>query len=173
MDVKILRLGHRYGRDKRLTTHVCLTGRALGTSKVFYSGDEDSKLEKNIRETSERWGGNFKIKYVKNWKKFVKNFDGIKVHLTMYGEPVQDRIEELSNKYSNVLIIVGSQKVPGEIYDLADYNIAVTNQPHSEVSALSIFIHELFRGQELDNEFENPELKIVPQKSGKEVIKND
>ncbi|MFB6088625.1 MAG: tRNA (cytidine(56)-2'-O)-methyltransferase [Candidatus Aenigmatarchaeota archaeon] len=173
MDVKILRLGHRHGRDKRLTTHVCLTSRALGASNVLYSGDEDSKLEENIEETSGRWGGNFNIQYIDSWKKILENFDGVNVHLTMYGESVQDKIKEIRETEKDILVIVGSQKVPGEIYDLVDYNVAVTNQPHSEVAALSIFLHELFQGDELDNEFKNPELKIVPRENGKEVIKND
>jgi len=34
MTLEVLRLGHRPARDKRITTHVCLTARALGATRV-------------------------------------------------------------------------------------------------------------------------------------------
>ena len=34
MNINVLRLDHRIGRDTRITTHVCLTARAFGASKV-------------------------------------------------------------------------------------------------------------------------------------------
>jgi len=34
---------------------------------------------------------------------------------------------------------VRAEKVPAEMYDLADWNVAVDNQPHSEVAALASF----------------------------------
>ncbi|MCK4952399.1 tRNA (cytidine(56)-2'-O)-methyltransferase, partial [Candidatus Bathyarchaeota archaeon] len=73
-------------------------------------------------------------------------------------------------KNKDVLIIIGSQKVPREIYQLVDYNIAIGNQPHSEVTALAIFLDRLFKGKELKKKFENAKLKIIPQKRGKKVI---
>ena len=41
MNVNVLRLDHRIGRDTRITTHVCLTSRAFGASKIYLSGEED------------------------------------------------------------------------------------------------------------------------------------
>ena len=35
MNINVLRLDHRIGRDTRITTHVCLTARAFGASKVW------------------------------------------------------------------------------------------------------------------------------------------
>ena len=64
--------------------------------------------------------------------------------------------------------MIGGEKVPGEVYGLADYNIAVTNQPHSEVAALAVFLHEYFSGKELDKKFRG-RLKIVPQAAGKKI----
>ena len=170
MKVKVLRLGHRAKRDIRLTTHVCLTARALGANEVIISGEKDKSVIDSVKDVSKRWGGNFKISYEKNWKKTLKNYEVI--HLTMYGEPIQNKIKEIRKSKKNKLIVVGSEKVPKEIYNLTDYNIAVTNQPHSEVAALSIFLHELFQGKELKNEFKNAEIKIKPKKHGKKVIRN-
>ena len=70
---------------------------------------------------------------------------------------------------SDKLIVVGGAKVPGEIYEMADWNVAVTSQPHSEVSALAVFLHELYMGEELGLEFQGARLRIVPQSHGKLV----
>jgi tRNA (cytidine56-2'-O)-methyltransferase len=89
----------------------------------------------------------------------------------MYGLPVQDVIKQIKASQRNKLIIVGGAKVPGVTYELADWNISVTSQPHSEVSALGIFLHELFEGHELPKNYGNAEKKIVPQAKGKKVVK--
>ena len=44
IDIEVLRLGHRRGRDPRITTHLALVSRAMGVSKFLLSGDEDEKL---------------------------------------------------------------------------------------------------------------------------------
>jgi tRNA (cytidine56-2'-O)-methyltransferase len=64
---------------------------------------------------------------------------------------------------------VGAEKVPVEMYDLADWNVAVGGQPHSEVAALAVFLDRLFQGEELELEFDGG-LKIVPSSRGKQVI---
>ena len=65
--------------------------------------------------------------------------------------------------------------MPGEVYKLADYNIAVTSQPHSEVAALAITIHDLQKGEELKKVFGDYKLRIVPsanRKAGRtEIVK--
>jgi len=68
MEVKVLRLDHRRIRDARITTHVCLTARALGASGVFLSGDHDKKLMENVRDVVKRWGGDFQVEYRKGWE---------------------------------------------------------------------------------------------------------
>jgi len=35
-----------------------------------------------------------------------------------------------------LVIIVGAEKVPREIFEFADYNVGIGCQPHSEISAL-------------------------------------
>ena len=172
MNVNVLRLDHRRVRDARITTHVCLTARAFGASKVILSGDEDKKIMENIRDVVKRWGGDFEIEYIKNWDKFIeewKQSGGEVVHLTMYGEAVQDITGKIRESSKDKLVIVGGSRVPSKVYQDADWNVSVTNQPHSEVSALSIFLHTLFEGKEYEIDFNNSELKVIPTAHGKQV----
>ena len=129
--INILRIGHRIYRDKRITTHVALVARAFGADKIFID-TKDKKIEDTIRSTCRRFGGNFKIKTGIDTKNFIKNWHGIKVHLTMYGEELEKTIKKI-DKNKDLLIIVGSEKVPSHIYEMADFNISIGNQPHSEV----------------------------------------
>lgn len=170
MKLTVLRLGHRHFRDQRLTTHIFLTARALGANEVIYSGLKDKKLEESINDIVERWGGPFLVSYEKNFRKIIKNFKGVKVHLTVYGLPIMKNIGKIRKTKKNLLIIVGGEKVPGKVYSLVDYNIAVGNQPHSEVAALSVFLHEFFQRKELDKKFKKAKIKVIPQKRGKLTI---
>jgi len=167
--ITVLRLGHRHYRDQRLTTHVALTARALGAEKVILSGEKDDKILESVSDIASRWGGKFEIDYEKNYKKVIENFRGKKVHLTMYGMPVQDKIDEIRNE-KDLLVIVGSEKVPGEIYHAVDYNISVGSQPHSEVAALAIFLHEYFKGLELEKEFPGAKIALKPSERGKDFV---
>jgi tRNA (cytidine56-2'-O)-methyltransferase len=87
----------------------------------------------------------------------------------MYGIPIQEIIHEIREDPNPKLIIVGGSKVPAEIYNQAEWNMAISNQPHSEVSALAVFLHELFQGTELNQKFHNGELEIEPQVHGKKM----
>jgi len=172
----VLRLGHRIIRDKRVTTHVALTARAYGADGIIISGDRDEKLIEGVRRVVENWGGEFSLSYEKNWKKVIldwKKSDGLVVHLTVYGVNLPDIIDEIKREWAekNLLIIVGSEKVPREVYGLADYNVAVSNQPHSEVAALATFLDWLQEGRELNKDFPGARFKITPQRRGKKVIK--
>ncbi|MCK7488956.1 MAG: hypothetical protein MZU79_00960 [Anaerotruncus sp.] len=51
------------------------------------------------------------------------------------------------------MIVVGAEKVPPEIYQLADWNVAVGNQPHSEVAALAITLDRIADCEPLDRSF--------------------
>ncbi|OYT60794.1 tRNA (cytidine(56)-2'-O)-methyltransferase [Euryarchaeota archaeon ex4484_178] len=168
--ITVLRLGHRPQRDKRITTHVALVARAFGADEIIIT-TRDEKIEKTVNDITERFGGDFRIKSGIPWKKAIRDFDGLKVHLTMYGLPVDDVISKIRSE-KNIMIILGAEKVPREIYELADFNIAVGNQPHSEVAALAIFLDRFFGGKELKRDFKNAKMKIIPQERGKKVIKN-
>jgi tRNA (cytidine56-2'-O)-methyltransferase len=164
--IAVLRWGHRAVRDERITTHVCLVARAFGADKVIVGGENASEALESVTKISSNWGGKFEIEYMKNWRKVIDEWEGKVVHLTMYGEQLQDKISEIRQR-KDLLIVVGSQKVPGELYQRAAFNISVTTQPHSEVAALAIFLHEYFEGKELKLEFPNAKVKIKPNPRGK------
>lgn len=174
MEVIVLRLGHRHVRDDRATTHLFLTARAFGASKIIYSGKRNKKLEDRINEITKRWGGPFKVIYEKNWKKTImdwKERDGEIIHLSIYGLPIREVIQEIKNSKKNKIIVVGGVKVPRIIFKLSDWNVSITSEPHSEISALSVFLHDLFEGKELSKVFKNAQIKVIPQPKGKKVLK--
>jgi tRNA (cytidine56-2'-O)-methyltransferase len=165
----VLRLSHRPSRDKRVSTHLILAARAFGASKAFYTGEQDESLEESIRKVVADWGGEFTLEHATGWKKVFDEWEGKIVHLTMYGIPFQDAINEIRADPSPKLIVVGGAKVPGEVYGAVHWNVAVTGQPHSEVSALALFLHELYAGKELNLDFPGARLKVVPQAKGKKI----
>ena len=171
MGIWVLRLGHRRVRDQRISSHCALVARAFGAQGITYSGDRDENLEKSIKKVVENWGGSFEINYEKNWKKFIENWKGKIVHLSMYGLPIQNVINEIKGCKKDLLIIIGSQHVPGEVYHLSDWNVAVINQPHSEVASLCYFLDYYFERKELNKTFKKAKLKIVPQERGQKVLK--
>jgi len=174
MRIVILRLGHRIQRDQRITTHVALTARALGAEGMLLQS-EDSGIEKGLNEVAKRWGGSFYVKRIAGWKSEIRKWKeagGRVLHLTMYGTNLPDAIPEIVAATENIMIVVGAEKVPPEIYGLSDWNVAVGNQPHSEVAALAIALDRLMAAQGKDalrTQFMGGELEIVPQKAGKEV----
>ena len=75
----------------------------------------------------------------------------------MYGEPWRDCIPKVPRE-KEVIVVVGGTKVPAETFEIADFNVSVGNQPHSEVAALAVFLDEWvgpldetsrFRGSEI------------------------
>lgn len=170
--IVVLRLGHRLGRDDRISTHCGLVARALGASAIIYSGDHDDKMVAGINGVAGRFGGRFEVGYNPGWRHVIADFKKRRfsvVHLTAYGMPLQKKISKIKKK-KNILVIVGSEKVPGEVYQLADFNIAVTNQPHSEVAALAVFLYEYLGKKALNQKFKKAKITIVPQERGKKVV---
>ncbi len=164
--IVVLRLGHRPERDQRVTTHVALTARALGADEIWVS-TEDHDLEKSVRGVVSRFGGNFSIKTGVEWRKAIRSWKGTVVHLTMYGERLSDALPTLRDQ--DLLIVVGAEKVPRAVYDLAHRNISVGSQPHSEIAALAILLDRHSSGKALNEDFGGP-MKIVPNPRGKTVI---
>ena len=64
-------------------------------------------------------------------------------------------------KEKNLLIVVGGAKVEPVFYELADFNISVTNQPHSEVASLAIILDKYFNEKEFSLDFKNAKRKII------------
>ncbi len=166
MEVYVLRLGHRE-RDKRVSTHVALTARAFGAKGIYFSVYDKNVFE-SVKDVVRRWGGDFFIEEIKNWRKFLKDFDGTKVHLTMYGLPLTQRIDDIK-KANKILVIVGAEKVPAELYELSDYNISIGNQPHSEIAALAVFLDRVLEGRVFEIKFKDAEIEVIPSERGKIV----
>jgi len=177
--IVVLRWGHRVQRDARLTTHVALTARALCASGFLLADTRDEAIRATIEKVTKSWGGDFFFEMGTPWKSAVKDWKakgGIVVHLTAYGENVQtsDVLDRIRNSGKDVLLMVGSQKVPKEFFtsEISDFNVSIGNQPHSECAALAVFLDRFFEGKELAKEFENAKTKIIPQERGKKTIVN-
>jgi tRNA (cytidine56-2'-O)-methyltransferase len=176
MEVAVLRIGHRVVRDDRVTTHAVLVSRAFGSNKIYMT-EVDNSIKETLAKLVRRWGGesDFEIEIVQDWKKVIDNWkrnSGKVAHLTMYGIHIDDAINNI-RKENKVLVVIGARKVPREIYYLADYNIAIGNQPHSEIAALSIFLDRIFKGTQLKKNFRGAKLKIIPKRKGKQVNEID
>lgn len=168
--VIVLRIGHRFFRDSRVTTHVCLTARALGADGVIIADREDKTVEATIREVTGRFGGDFTIETGKPWRQTIRNWkekSGRIIHLTAYGLRLPDIINEIRQTERDLLVVVGSEKMPGEVFKLADWNVSVTNQPMSEVAALAVFLDWHSQHREFDKDFANAMVKIKPSRNQK------
>jgi tRNA (cytidine56-2'-O)-methyltransferase len=207
-EVVVLRYGHRPGRDDRMTTHVGLTARALGADRVVFPDNAGQSAE-TVRDITDRFGGPFAVELREDQKAIVREFEGVVVHLTMYGERVQDvegdvreavGLSDLNGDEDaevdsdaeidsdteaapsggddpapprDLLVVVGGEKVPWALYERADFNVGVTNQPHSEVAGLAVFLDRLFEGAELEREWEDADREVVPEQTGKTVVDVD
>jgi tRNA (cytidine56-2'-O)-methyltransferase len=172
----ILRWGHRPQRDVRLTTHVALTARALCAAGFILADTTDPHIAETVTKITRTWGGDFHFEMGTPWKRAVREWkqnDGIVVHLTAYGENLHSSnvMQKIKATSKDIMLVVGSQKVPGEFYseEISDFNVAVGNQPHSECSALAIFLDQYFEGKELAQSFDNAKITIIPKDRGKEV----
>jgi tRNA (cytidine56-2'-O)-methyltransferase len=174
MEIEVLRIGQRLVRDDRVTTHVALVSRAFGASKI-YMNEVNPEIKDTLDKINNTWGGDFDIEFIENWKNVIKKCKSESakiVHLTMYGENINDIDSSIQNE-NNILIVVGAEKVPREVYELADYNVAVGNQPHSEISALAVLLDRIQKGNQFRATYQNAHRKIIPTKQGKNVIVNE
>lgn len=169
-EVVVLRYGHRKKRDERVTTHCCLVARSFGAKEIIITGEKDLMLLETIKAITKTWGGKFKAKYAEDWLKETKKYkkDFKVVHLTMYGENINKAIKKI--KTNKIFVIIGSKKVERKVYEIADYNIAIGNQPHSEVAALAVFLDRLFKGKELEKNFSKARLRIKGSLAGKKIV---
>ena len=170
MIIEVVRIGQRVVRDDRVTTHVALVSRSFGAEKIYMT-EVNPEIKDTLDKINKTWGGNFEIEFIEKWKAIVKKKkeENYKiVHLTMYGEKINDAQKELQNE-EKLLIVVGAEKVPREIYELADYNVGVGSQPHSEISALAVLLDRIQSGKQFEKAFPNAKRKIVPTKNGKNV----
>ena len=172
--VYVLRLGHRPERDKRITTHVALVARAFGANGFILADVCDETVENSLLGVLKRWGGSMHYEcgvhgkeYVRRWKRM----GGEVIHLTMYGVNVDDVVYRIASRPTPKLVVVGAEKVERFYYEESNYNVAIGNQPHSEVAALAVFLDRLFRGRQLYQHFEGAQLRIIPSPRGKRVVR--
>src|SRR5579875_813659 len=171
MKIEVLRIGQRLVRDDRVTTHVALVSRAFGASKILMY-DANPEIKDTVAKVNKMWGGRFEVEIIEVWRKVLraKKSDSYKVvHLTMYGEDI-NAVQELLRKEDKILVVVGAEKVPREVYDEADYNVAVGSQPHSEIAALAILLDRIQDGVQFQRKVSGGRREIVPTKKGKRVI---
>jgi len=173
--ITVLRLGHRLHRDFRITTHCALVARAFGASAMIIAGDRDDDIIKGIQKVNRVWGGDFKIEYRREWRALITSWgsraDGLVILATMYGinlPEVTKRLRKASAE-KEILLIIGSEKLPSEIFHLADFNVAVSNQPHSEVAALALILERIFGSRSFKGSFAGRTIEVVPKSRGKRV----
>jgi len=174
MVFEVVRIGQRVVRDDRVTTHVALVARAFGANKIFMN-EVNPEIKETLDKINKTWGGKFSIEFIDSWKSILKRKKeiGFKiVHLTMYGENINE-IESQLKKESNLMIVVGAEKVPREIYEYADYNVSIGSQPHSEISGLAILLDRIQEGKQFNHMFSGAKRKIIPTKKGKKVVMNE
>lgn len=178
-EIVVFRLGHRLPRDERISTHVALVARAFGADRIIYSGQKDSSLQESVERICEKWGSNtpnkskFAIEYEEKEVSRIKKMKSegfFLVHLTMYGTQV-DQVKKECEKEGKILIIVGGEAVPSEIFRLSNVNISVTNQPHSEVAALAIALDRIYSGSEMKFDQFEGSVEIEPSKEGRKIIR--
>jgi tRNA (cytidine56-2'-O)-methyltransferase len=170
MVIEVIRIGQRVVRDDRVTTHVALVARAFGANRILMT-EVNPDIKDTLEKINNTWGGDFSIEFIDSWKSAIKKKkeDGFKiVHLSMYGEKIND-IQSQLREEENLVIIVGAEKVPREIYEFADYNIGIGSQPHSEISALAILLDRIQQGEQFNKVFPDAKRKIIPTKKGKTV----
>ncbi len=159
--IGILRLDHRVFRDQRITTHVGLTARAFGCTSFAYTGERDENLEESLTRVARRWGGELEVSYEESAIRYINAWNGLVIHLTMYGEHHKDTIETVrEHSGENLLLVVGGAKVPPKIYELADFNTAIGLQPHSEIAAIGIFLTDRLGSVVLYRRFPNAEMVL-------------
>jgi len=165
--IEVLRVGHRPGRDPRLSTHVALVARAFGASRMHLHPPDD-RVAQSLAGVRERWGGDFEVVPAPSWGSVVRDARGPVVHLTMYGQPLARVLGRLRRE-RELLLVVGGAKVPPKIYGDATLNVSVGSQPHSEVAAVAIVLRELL-GLPSARAFPGARQRIVPRARGKSVV---
>jgi tRNA (cytidine56-2'-O)-methyltransferase len=88
----------------------------------------------------------------------------------MYGLPLAESARSILADGRDALVVIGAEKVPSDLYELADHNVAVGSQPHSEVAALALMLDRLRGGAWETDEFPGAAIQVVPQAHGKKVL---
>lgn len=169
--IEVARLGQRLVRDDRVTTHAALVSRAFGVRRIYMS-EANTEIRHTLRHVNRTWGGDFEVILKEDLKGVIrqKKADSfVIVHLTMYGETIDAALARMESP-QDILVVIGAGKVPRGIYQMADYNVAVGSQPHSEIAALAVFLDRIQKGRQFDVSLPGATRRIVPSFQGKRVI---
>lgn len=171
MIIEVVRLGQRLVRDDRVTTHAALVSRAFGASRIYMS-EAAEDIPGTIHKMNRAWGGSFEAVVEPDPFGVIrrkKDAGYAVVHLTMYGRALNEYLKS-EDAPDKMLVVIGASKVPPQIYRLADYNVAVGSQPHSEIAALAVFLDRVQGGSQLDRALEGAARRIIPTEFGKRVV---
>ncbi len=151
--------------DAKNMENLVLTSRAFGASAITFMA-ADAKLKSRTTnycsKVNERWGGGFTVGFCSNWRRFIAQKKNYKtVYLTMFGVNLR-KLDQTIRTYKNLIIIVSLHEYAKEIYKAADFNISISSQPHTMLSAIAVFLNSYYRGRELALHFENAAYKIIP-----------
>lgn len=147
--------------------YVALTSRAFGAEKM-YLHRSDGRVVETVRDVVGKFGGNFVVEPTDNPKKIVKEWSGKILHLTMFGLPIDENLDEIKKIEEPILVVVGAEKVPPWVFEYSDFNIAIGSQPHSEVSALAIALSKISEDSYNQN-FEGP-IQVIPSGERRNMV---
>ncbi|MDE1856552.1 MAG: hypothetical protein KGH98_00540 [Candidatus Micrarchaeota archaeon] len=171
--ISVLVIG-KYDFDRVMD--LALAARALGASGISFCFDDKKRVEKakisrKMGSIAKEWGGTFKVEFPEDWKEWIgakKNYK--KIYLTMYGVPMR-KLTYTLRTYKNILLVVTTNKPLKDLFGVADFNISITNQPHTSVSSVAVFLYEFYKEREPAMKFENAKVKVVPTDRGMMVEK--
>ncbi|MEA3254290.1 MAG: tRNA (cytidine(56)-2'-O)-methyltransferase, partial [Candidatus Altiarchaeota archaeon] len=63
MKIVVLRIGHRFARDKRISTHIALVARSFGADELVMDA-LDKDVAESISQVCGEWGGSLVIDYI-------------------------------------------------------------------------------------------------------------
>ena len=89
----------------------------------------------------------------------------------MFGLPLDGILDDIKSIKKDILFIVGAEKVPPWVFESADYNVAVGNQPHSEVAALAVALNSICPNS-YNKEF-NGKISVVPSATHRVMHERD
>ena len=147
-----------------------LAARAFGASSIIFTTPKNSRVVRYFKGLSARWGGNFNVEFTNDWRKELDVKKNYKVvYLTRFGVPIRS-VESILRTYKNLVVVVSTTDNKSAIRR-ADFNVSISTQPHTNISAISVFLHEFYSGRELALHFENARYKVVPAARGMRVAR--
>jgi len=157
-----------------MTTHVGLTARALGADRVIFPDNAGQSAE-TVRDITDRFGGPFAVELRDDQKAIVRNFEGVVVHLTMYGERVKTWRETFASRSKGRRPPDRRRRREGAVGAVRarrlqrgrDEPAALRGRRARRVPRPAV------RGTELDREWEDADRRVMPEATGKTVIDAD